>query len=106
LSRVPDYGIVRSPDDERKAADEVTEYLVDVMTRNGDPFQTRISGSLVAEDDNVTVYLTDQGVCAVHDADRATIVTLDDSEELRDWLGDDAYVAAMNALGQPAIIDL
>jgi hypothetical protein len=79
---------------------------VAVEDRDGNSFTGRITGRVIAEDEPITVFLTDDERVLVYDEKRLAYWEADDpQEDLRD-LSDAEYAAAMQALGLDAIIDL
>jgi hypothetical protein len=53
-----------------------------------------------------SVFLTDDERVLVYDADHYLVHTVDDPNDLRNWLPDDEYIGAMHVLGELAVIDL
>src|SRR4249919_875458 len=73
----------------------------------------RITGKVIAEDDDVTVYLTTDERVIAYDANKLRYKELGNEprmsfdEEMRAWLPDAAaYSAAMLALGEKPVIDI
>ena len=89
-----------------KTLSESQEHQVGVEDKDGRFFTGRITGSVIAISDDLTVYLTDDERVLVHDSNKLRYWEVDDAqEELRDLTGG-AYQDAMDALGLEAIIDL
>lgn len=89
-----------------KTAAQATEHRLTVEGDTG-TYQVRLHGKRIAEDRNVAVFVGEDAQLYVYDWGRAKLVRNVEVEDLRDWLGDDeAYVEAMAALGEEAIIDV
>ena len=94
-----------------KTLDKPQEFKLDLETKDGGQgYVGRITGALIADDERgeCSVYLTNDERVIVYDWKRLDYHEIDDVSALRDWLEDDeAYFAAMNALGEePEPIDL
>jgi hypothetical protein len=84
------------------------EYEVTIEGESG-VYTGRITGKEIAyqERGEVTVYLTDDNRVIAHDGEKLDYHVLEDPvDDLRDWLDDDAYAAALYALGEKPVIDL
>ncbi len=75
--------------------------------QEGRSYVGQFVGTLVAEDRDVQVYLTEDERVLLYDASKMQVHEIDDGqEELRDWLNDDAYAEAGHTLGFPVIVEL
>lgn len=81
-------------------------YEVALENDEGGQFIGRIEGTMIADDEDVQVYLTDDERVIVVDGRRQKHFEVQDLEELRDWLTGDAYVGALTAMGEKPVIDL
>lgn len=99
---------------ELERQDAVTKTLTDPQTfeldledRDGNAYTGRITGAKIADDRDVTIYLTDDERVIAYEADKGRYDVVDDPEsDLANWLRGDAYLEAMNALGLKPIVDL
>jgi post-segregation antitoxin (ccd killing protein) len=104
---------------ERRAAVNETlaktkEHLLNLTDDEERPYQGRLTGTEIAYDErnDIAVYLTDDERVIVHDGQKEKLHDLSVDpyqvveETLRNWLDDDAYIAAMHALGMAPVIDV
>lgn len=76
-------------------------------TKDGAAYIGRFDGVPIAEDRNVSVYLADDERVILYDEKKGKHWVLDNPvDELREELGDEAYLDAMGALGETAVVDL
>lgn len=83
-----------------------SEYEVALEDDEGRPYTGRITGSLIAEDRDLTVYLTNDERVILYDPSRAAYWEIEDPEEELRSLERGAYAAACAALGITPVIDL
>jgi hypothetical protein len=91
--------------------EEVETFEVDIETENLEPAIGRITGALIAQDsEGVQAYLTEDERVLVYDPDHLKVhdVTDDPAEALQSWFDNDqeAYIVAMEAIGETPVIDL
>lgn len=82
---------------------------LELVDDNGLGFIGRFRGTRIAEQDETTVYLTEDERVVAHNRENAAHAIMDRMEaqnELDCWLEGEAYIRAMSALGLKAIIDL
>jgi hypothetical protein len=82
-----------------------------VEGRDGRTYTARLHATALHEETgDVQAYLGEDGRVYVYDERDNTLHTHDTSMDLGDWLAaylrDDAYIQAMNALGEDAVIDI
>ena len=82
-----------------------TEHKLDIEGDEG-AYTLRFTGTRIAEDRDVEVYLTDDEDVLVYEADKERYSILTDVEDLSDRLGQGAYIEAMHALGLKPVVDL
>jgi hypothetical protein len=88
---------------------ETQTYEVDVENDDGKIYTGRITGTRIAEDyrNDTQVFATDDDRVIVYDGEKRRHYVIDDpAQDLRGWLAEDTYVAAMSSLGLKPIIDL
>jgi hypothetical protein len=91
---------------------EVEEHELDVETPEGSLVTGRLVGTCIAgpSRSDVSAYLTSDGRILVYDLNRLQVhdVTQDAVEALTNWFNDDndAYIEAMEAIGEKPVIDL
>jgi len=86
-----------------------SEYeVLNLEDNEGRLYTGRLVGTMIAEGRNdVFVYLTDDERVLVHDNRHSKVHEIEDEEaELREWLEEEQYVEAMNALGLQPVVDL
>ena len=94
---------------ETATTSEPSTYLIPVEDAERGAYLGRVTGWLIAESADVSVYRTDDGRVLVNDLGRVCVEELANPEtDLRGWLDhdDEAYVEAMDALCLPVVIDL
>ncbi len=81
--------------------------LLELEDKDGRPFHGKITGTLLAEWNNISIYLTDTGKVLAYDADKPSYQVIANPEAaLRGVLDDDGYSDVMDALGIVPTIDL
>ena len=103
---------------ERQRQNAVAETLASAETHDltvedddGNPYTARLHAALIAEQDSgvardVYAYLGKDELVYVYDERASKLYRGVSTEELRDWLYDDQYAAAMRALGEEVVIDV
>lgn len=92
--------------------EDVQTYEVEIETPEGRLVTGRITGKLIAEvEEVVSAYLTEDERVLIYDERRQQVHDVSDDrvEALEGWFKDgdpDAYVDAMEAIGEKAVIDL
>ena len=105
--------------EELERRDAVAETLSDVQTHElaieneetGYAYTGRVTGTVIARNYSGTqetrVYLTDDERVLVYDGQNLRYYVLEDPvEELRGWLDDENYAAALYAIGERPVVDL
>jgi hypothetical protein len=73
---------------------------------DGRSYVGRFTGTMIADDDDVEVYLVEDGTVIAYESERLRYSVVENPSEDLQGLGTDAYLDAMNALGLEAEVDL
>jgi len=83
------------------------EFELDLEDDEGRPYTGRLIGTVIAEGQDVVVYVTEDERVLIHDESRSTVHQIEDAEsELRELLDEEAYLEAMNALGLRPVVNI
>jgi hypothetical protein len=77
-----------------------------VENADGRAYTARLHGVQIAKDRDVWVYLGEDEEVYVYDTHNQDLHQKVDPSGLRDWLTEGPYVEAMEAIGEPAVIDV
>jgi len=83
-----------------------TTYEREIEDKNGYSYTGRITGKLIAEDNDTEVFLTDDERVIAYDCRKADYYEIADPESELRGMRDEAYLEAMRALGIGIVRDL
>ena len=105
-------------DHERQRQQTITSTLADAETHDltvedddGNPYTARLHGTLIAQEEHgpnhdTYVYVGKDEAIYIYHEPSSKLHQDADHDDLRDWLSDDPYAAAMRALGEDVVIDI